>query len=166
MKYDEIINTLYHATSVGRLYEILEDDEIKSNTYHPITHTGGENRTRNWSIRPKDITPNGYMKGVSLTRSKTFARMWTSKADTDYKGNVILVLNGNLLKRDYRIIPVDFWNQTSGRRLEAEEFVLGSIKPLSKYLIQIETIKDVTEKNSLLLDITTLFPSHPKLVIR
>ena len=56
MRYAEITEAiedrLLHATSVDLLYEILEANEIKANTGHPITHTGGEKRSRHWAVRP------------------------------------------------------------------------------------------------------------------
>lgn len=145
MRYCEIIaedieDKLYHATSVENFYEMLDANEISANTGHPITHTGGEKRSKDWAIRPGDITNNGYLKGVSLTRSVTFARTWKSRGWTS-ADRVILVLNGSLIRRDLRLMPISFWG--NGVRREAEEFVNGPIKPLSKYLLKVEATKDV-----------------------
>jgi hypothetical protein len=151
-------NVLYHATTVDGLYEMLEDDEIKPNTGHPITHTGGEKRSAQWAIRPKDVNQNGYLKGVSLTRNIIFARAWKSDG-------VILVLNGDMIKRDFRILPISFFGSRREIADEAEEFIPGSMKPLSRYLIHIETNQRVMTRNPMLGEIGSLFPSAPKLIV-
>jgi hypothetical protein len=137
---------LYHATSVDSLYEILDANAITANTGHPITHTGGEKRSQHWSVRPADVTTNGYLKGVSLTRSLAFAQQWKSRSWTSQHG-VVLVLDGALIKRDFRIMPVSFWGNSM--RHEAEEFVVGAIKPVSRYLIEVEATAEVIEQTNL-----------------
>jgi hypothetical protein len=167
MKWSQIIGesvgmtVLYHAAPIDHLYEMLEDDEIKPNTGHPITHTGGERRSNQWAIRPSDVTANGYLKGVSLTRNIFFARAWKANG-------AILVLNGDLIKRACRMIPISFFG---GRRTithEAEEFIIGPLKPLSKFLIHVEVSQQTLEQNPLMTDIpafSALFPSQPKIVV-
>jgi hypothetical protein len=162
MRYIEIIeavrpNTLYHATTVDRLYEILDENMIKPNTGHPITHTGGERRSTQWAIRPTDITPNGYLKGVSLTRSVVFARSWKSTG-------VILVLDGDLIRQNLRLIPISFFGGRRPIAHEAEEFVIGPIQPLSQYLLYIEASQQTVDANPFLSQLA-LFDPTPRLQI-
>jgi len=151
-------NILYHATSVDNLYEILEDNQIKPKTGHPITHTGGPIRSKHWKFRREDISSNGYLNGVSLTRNIIFARAWKSDG-------VVLVLNGDLIKQNFRIIPVSFFGGKREVANESEEFVIGSIKPLSKYLIRIEVSQKTIEQYPLLSFIPKLFSFNPKIFV-
>ena len=150
MRYAEITEAiedkLLHATSVDSLYEILEANEIRANTGHPITHTGGEKRSQHWAVRPGDVSDNGYLKGVSLTRSASFARNWKSR-NWQKDDGVVLVLDAGKIRRDFRVMPISFWG--NGVRHEAEEFVDGPIKPVSRYLIRIEAKADVAAKHDL-----------------
>jgi hypothetical protein len=166
MRYAEITEAiedrLLHATSVDLLYEILEANEIKANTGHPITHTGGEKRSRHWAVRPGDVGEHGYLKGVSLTRSASFARNWKSRSWPNDDG-VVLVLDGGKIRRDFRMMPISFWG--NGVRHEAEEFVYGPIKPVSRYLIRVEAKKDVAAKHDLAANLTLFkFPVRLTLV--
>ncbi len=151
-------NVLYHATTVDNLYEILEDNEITARTAHPITHTGGARRSRHWAVRPSDITPNGYLEGVSLTRNVIFARAWQSDG-------VLLVLNADAIRRDFRVRPISFWGQRRKIADESEEFVIGSIAPLSRYLFGIEASRSTLVRHPLLNDIPTLFRGIPPITV-
>lgn len=64
--------------------------------------------------------------GVSLTRSFRFAADWK-------RAGVIFALDGNALRARYRVIPLDYYHD----RREHEEFVVGMIQALSRYLTDI-----------------------------
>src|SRR4051812_25129750 len=96
--------TLYHATDVQLAARILHQDQIKAATDHLID---GE------------ISK----KGVSLTRSFRFAVDWK-------RFGVIFTLDGDRLRARSKLIPVDYYRD----RHEHEEFLIGSIKPLSAFL--------------------------------
>ncbi|HWY36146.1 MAG TPA: hypothetical protein VNX68_15990, partial [Nitrosopumilaceae archaeon] len=151
-------NVLYHATPVDNLYEILEANEIKPNTAFPVEHTGGEWHKKYWKIRPTDITNNGYLKGVSLTRNLIFARAWKSDG-------VVLELDADKLKQRLRLFPISFYRSRRTVADESEELVIGDIKPLSNYLLYIEASAKTVAENSLLNDIGTLFATPFKLKI-
>ncbi len=144
--FEGIEDKLFHATGVDNLYEILEANEIRANTGHPVTHTGGERRTKHWAVRPDDVGRNGYLNGVSLTRSITFALQWKSR-NWSKDDSVVIVLDGALIRRDFHMMAISFWG--NNHRVEAEEFVNGPIKPLSRYLIRVEALAKVAEKHDL-----------------
>lgn len=64
--------------------------------------------------------------GVSLTRSFRFAVDWK-------RFGAIFKLDTNRLRMKSKIIPFDYYHD----RREAEEFLIGSIKPLSTVLLNI-----------------------------
>ena len=87
------------------------------------------------------------LKGVSLTRSKHFALKWAGSG-------VVFVLDQAALSHNHKLIPIDFFSLDSDRAQnikngndkyqrrkgsysEAEEFVVGSINDLNKYLISV-----------------------------
>lgn len=99
--------TLYHGTDVLSAARILLQDEIKAVTDH--------------------LTAAGTTKpGVSLTRSFRFAVDWK-------RAGVIFALDGDRLRMRYRLLPIDYYRD----RREHEEFLFGSVTPLSRYLTAI-----------------------------
>lgn len=109
---------LYHSTD--QLIPILERNIIWDNTGHINKHT------------------NLYDHGVSLSRVKDF---------TFYGKDFTLILNQNKLRHKYKFKPIDFFYRGSGKykhhknrnldEYEHEEFLLGTINPLNKYLLGI-----------------------------
>lgn len=110
-----------------------------------------------------------YYRGVSLTRDIRFALNWAENyGDPESISGVVFSLNHNLLYRDFgkRIVPIDYFQTTAitsivpddeqeeiyadeviknrriGQYAEAEEFVIGDIKNLEKYLVGITLITD------------------------
>ncbi|CAM6054470.1 unnamed protein product [Sphagnum tenellum] len=99
--------TLYHSTYIMTAAQILYKDEISAKTDHRI---------------------NGKVSkpGVSLTRSFQFAAEW--KPD-----GAIFAIDGDKLRAQSKLIPIDYYRN----RRENEEFVIGAIKPLSRFLTKI-----------------------------
>lgn len=130
MRYSEIIHEgrdapLYHGTGVGAAIRILIMDEIMAKTDHDGAKFGQ-------SVR--------YLDGVSLTRDRQYAA-----AD-----DISLELDQRRLAQSHRLLPLNYWQDksTSARNMrahhlrgmagpEAEEFCLGPIRPLSRYLLAI-----------------------------
>ncbi len=121
-------NFLYHNTDFIYFLGILEKNEI-------------------FGVTKQTITGKEY-KGVSLTRDKNFR----------YAREFTLILDKDKLKQNYKIIPFDFWNANKPSQfikgkgnperhvqgIELEEFVIGDIKNLNKYLIGVRINYDDT----------------------
>jgi len=112
---------LYHGTSRTSAAYIVAQDEIAPRTFH-----------------------EGVGKGVSLTRMKSVAYGF---------GEIIFVLDQTKLAQRYKIKPMDFWSGPEGKGqehnlsgvgrrrgsyAEAEEYIIGAIKPASAYILAIE----------------------------
>lgn len=136
---------LYHAAYESNSIKIILDNQIMAKT----SHTKPNNIDSHWSLnsrsfREKDSVGNSVF-GVSLTRSFNFAKNWR-------KDGFIFELNTNKLIHKYRIIQIDYYM----KRIEAEEFLIGSITPLDEYLVNIWT----TEKN--ILDLNQVRNEDPE----
>lgn len=102
---------IYHTTKFKHIVSILTSNEL---TKSPI----GSN-----NINPK--YKNKLFHGVSTTRDISF---W-------YIDHIRLVLNQDLIRQDFPILP---YNYSTGKKEEMEESVLATIAPLSKYLLEIQ----------------------------
>lgn len=112
--------TLYHGTDILSAARILYTDVIKARTDHVTTTSVTKARTDH-------LTSTGVTKpGVSLTRSFRFAVDWQ-------RAGAILALDGDRLRTRYRLMQIDYFQD----RREHEEFLFGSIQPLSHYLTAI-----------------------------
>lgn len=116
MRYHEINEAvrpfhLYHATDAQNALSILHDNAIHSNTTQEINGRG--------------------VRGVSLTRSKYFAENYN---------DVVLVIDGGKLRQRHRLVPFVhpyYALDTDMPRAEAEEFLVGGITDLDRYLLAI-----------------------------
>jgi hypothetical protein len=139
-------NVLYHSTHIDSLVNILNTNEIQPKTEQIIN-------TR------LNRDANSKYKGVSFTRNQNH----------NY-GDVKLILDGDLIKRDYgrNIAPHD-WSRagssgetsrpkSSPKRnngfndYEFEEFLIGPLKNLKKYLLGIQLLKPTDLTMSWLID--------------
>lgn len=117
---------LYHATNMSALVSMLKEDKISGHTIHSAR-----------GIRPnlKHKHQRQHDNGVSLTRYFEYAMTW---------GPVVLVLDQRKLAQKHKIVPVDWYYDTSDHsvmyREEAEEFVIGDIKNLKRYLLGIQIL--------------------------
>jgi len=123
---------LYHGTD--NTIKVLDSNTLKGNNSH--------------SYKTLMIDKPGYATGVSLTRNLKVASQFQKWADhTNY---AILELDQRKLAQSHKIIPVNFWNGVNKKEpsrakslpkqevgSEYEEFVLGDIKNLDKYIKRI-----------------------------
>jgi len=104
--------SLYHATTLNRAFSILQNDTLEGRT--------------------KQKTEHGILVGTSLSREKSFAVNWNG---------VVFELNWDLLKQNHKIIPVDFLDKSKHfnikRRYASEEFIMGDIKNIKRYIVNI-----------------------------
>jgi hypothetical protein len=116
-------NILYHSTFIDKVLKIITDNKIEPRTTQKIlTKFNGESREFN---------------GVSLTRN----------INLNFS-DIQLILDGDAIKRDFgkRLVPHDYFAQfgtktksdsTRSDWNESEEFFIGTLEPISKYLLGI-----------------------------
>lgn len=116
-------NVLYHSTFIDRVLTIISNDKIEPKTTQKIV-TKFNNESKDYN-------------GVSLTRN----------VNLNF-GDIQLILDGDLIKRDFgkRLVPHDYFAQFGGKTKadnsrsdynESEEFLIGVLAPISKYLLGI-----------------------------
>jgi hypothetical protein len=128
------VGTLYHFSSLDNVLSMLRDNSIKGVNYKRFTKESG-----------KEVTKTVF--GVSLTRDKN--------ARLDLKDNKLeakLVLDGNKISNNYKISQYDEFSIYSNdnyhsRRMEAEEFVYGTIKDLKSFITEITIDVDLVVKH-------------------
>jgi hypothetical protein len=122
--FETRIASLYHGCGIGGAVQILKANTIEDRTFQ---------FPRPGSPFTEDVT------GVSLSRSMQIAKTF---------GSVILQLDWPKLSQRFKIEPIDYWGHSNEvsrgivprRRenyAEAEEFVLGPITNLGRYLLAI-----------------------------
>lgn len=135
MRYYEIITEgrdapLYHGTGSSNAISIIEQDAIRAKTDHDTA------KLTNYGSK------GDYQSGVSLTRNKKMAEGF---------GEVVFEIDQRRLAQTNKLIPIDYWakpdkpsNRGRGHSgsivsgtYEYEEFCVGEIKPLRRYLIAI-----------------------------
>jgi hypothetical protein len=133
MRWKEIMEgrdaPLYHGTSGFSAARIVAADTILPNSnQHQHAHNG--------FLRHDELEGEAtIMRGVSLTRSLKLAFEF---------GEIVLVLDQRRLSQTHRIEPLDYWGHSpsiealggrrQGKQAEAEEFVIGPVRPLSRFL--------------------------------
>jgi len=120
-------NFVYHGTNATSASWIIDANAIEGRTAHD----------------PKRllVRDNGYVAGVSTTRNIKFAWQWGQE--------VVFVLDFNRIKQTNKVIPIDYMSDSKGgerRREESEEFVVGSLKPLTRYVKAIYISRAVYEE--------------------
>lgn len=144
MRYLDIINEgrdapLYHGTGIGAAILILQSNKIIARTEQDSRFLAG------YGLKSVKL-PQGFddspVQGVSLSRSKAFAETF---------GEIVFELDQRKLAQTNKIVPYDFWSAAAPkndpsqrsqrgygiRKYEYEEFCVGPIDPLSRYLIAI-----------------------------
>jgi hypothetical protein len=119
---------LYHATNLDATIGILGSNTIQGRANLPSD--------KFLSLRNRDnnrfVDTDQHVHGVSLTRDIQFAQYWD-----DY----IFVLDRDKLSQRYKIQPFYYFQGSQqyrqGENAEAEEFLFGDIKNLSRYLVRI-----------------------------
>lgn len=140
-RVDEAVRpgVLYHGSDPDNVVQIIMADRINGSTPHyatPIKVIKGYNRAVPLGFRKHEIEQFDNVYGVSLTRDPNFARRWKSGL------GIVLVLDEQKLRHNFRMVPVNYY----GDRSESEEFVVGAIKPLSRYLLSIEVSAQVMQE--------------------
>ena len=126
-------NILYHSSGFGQGIGILTDNRIYAATRQTIS-TKLNPSNPNYNENSKNYS------GVSLTRDNSLNF-----------NDMQFILNGDLIKRDFgnRLVPHDFYksygdktkaNTNRTDAYESEEFLIGALEPLSKYLLAIRFI--------------------------
>lgn len=121
---------LYHATSYENANIIIDEDEIKAYTAHEKCRIGF---TKNHI--------SGIIKGVSLTRNFKFI-IFSFRT-------VVFEIDQRRLSHTSKIIPFSYYDSLKARDKtqssrgncgfdnEFEEFCIGPIRPLTRYLTRI-----------------------------
>jgi hypothetical protein len=183
MRYFEIIGEtrldegrdapLYHGSGLVGAASIIKGNEIWGATQHEITALNNMGRGD-----PMEDHPT--MFGVSLSRNIRIARGF---------GDVVFELDQRKLAQTYKIIPHDYWSagnphskklskraqsteKENGDRYEYEEFVLGSIMPLKRYLTAIHittkvfnTFEESKKRRPEMSTCVSLVLNHPLLKV-
>jgi hypothetical protein len=130
---------VYHGTDPDNAEGILEFNRITGHTEHnakPLKVIKGYNRIVPVGFRQHEIAQFDRVSGVSLTRDPNFARRWKSGQ------GVVFALDANKLRQNFRMIPYDYY----GNRAEAEEFLVGHLTNVSRYLLAIEVSQKVYDE--------------------
>jgi hypothetical protein len=121
--FESMEHFLYHGTDINNVKEILSSNTISAITEH----------SRNGKI----------INGVSLTRDKRYAWDWSGLPFN--RCGVVFVLDWKKLKHNKKITQIDYFQNSQYRKrnpidktAEAEEFVVGPITPLDRYLVSVE----------------------------
>lgn len=137
---------LYHGTDPDNAEEILTTDRLTGSTPHnanPLRVVNGINKLVPIGFRKHEIERFDNAYGVSFTRDSNFARRWKSGL------GIVFCLSEQKLRHNYRVLPINYY----GDRTESEEFVVGSIQPVSRYLVSIEisasVMKELIEDNEI-----------------
>jgi hypothetical protein len=133
MRWQEILNErgeayLYHITHADVASKIIYDDQIKALTDHRVELLGMKGSRK--------ATEYGTIAGVSLTRNPLFQKVWCSGE------GVMFCLDANRLRQSIELRPIDYYSggKHTGYgsvRSEAEEFAIGPIKPLHRFLAEV-----------------------------
>lgn len=144
---------LYHGTSLDNAWEILKRDILQARSHHTHKLLGFVRGKTKIAYSNDFSDSEKVVSGVSLTRSFQKAKSF---------GPFIFELDQIKLTHNYKILPVQYFNTVSsmagartsraqalygkpGSSSEAEEFVLGSIKNIDKYIIALHVPKGMLE---------------------
>ena len=138
------VGTLYHSTTIRKLFEIINENKLKtiSKNFNNLT----DYRTQDDDIiflaflGPVLKDPKKYPPYVSFTRNKKYQRR---------PDDVTIVIDGNKLSERYKIRP---YSHFGGREEfdEMEERVYNDVNNLDRYIINIILPFENEELESLL----------------
>lgn len=106
---------LFHGTTYENAVKIIQQDTIKARTGHRINKTD-KNKTM----------------GVSLSRD------WRVPGAF---GNVIFEVDQRLLRQSHKIVPMNYSESIPRGWAEAEEFLIGPLTDLNRYLLTIYIVR-------------------------
>jgi len=150
---------LYHTTEIETATSIIKDDLIK-----PFT-------TQSFATKRNEKISYKFVKGVSLTRSLNFAKA--------FRGEYVIIFefDQSKLVHNHQIVPFNFFaagaeahGSDSPARFskkednilnEHEEFLVGPIKNVNKYITKIIVTPSVFSQLSTFKNIL----NHPKLYV-
>lgn len=129
--------SLFHGASTINIRAILDKNVLEART---VQNSSSEFNQRD-RIKHKSNLGTG-VKGVSLSRSMLVAKRF---------GNCILELDQQKLSQNYKVKPYNYWFSDAAKKAsafqdrtrapddynrhnEAEEFVVGDIKNINKYV--------------------------------
>ena len=120
----EATSDLYHSTSISVVNNILSDNEIK------LTYAGG--------TRAENELQKGRPFYFSMSRQKVGTFVRGTKSTDTLRGDfyVILHLDGMKLGNNYKIIPVDYWQQGHEWSEQEDRLIAykNKISPANKYI--------------------------------
>lgn len=129
---------LYHGTTTYNADSILENKSIVARTNHDSIDV---------KRRPQRV--------VSFSRTFKFAAEWARQNTLGWDQVAVLEFDIRKLKMDrYNLIPYDFWaptpdnHNTKYRRSEAEEYIIGDVVDVKKYIKAIfifTSLRDIQE---------------------
>lgn len=112
--------------------------------YRSVSFTNASwNMKKNIMYQTMQLKNTFVKNGISLTRNKNLRY----KDQSDDPNEVQFTFDTNKLKNNYKLVPFDYWKGKYGKfnrqryfttRDEDEEIVIGNIKNLKKYIIEIE----------------------------
>lgn len=121
---------VYHGTPLPTAINIIHADKLSANT----TQEMKQGNTINKKI----------YNGVSTSRDLNVARAFSSNYQSGWDkpmGWIIFELDYEKIKQTNKVTPYDYWyneeNRAERKYNEIEEFVIGSITPLQKYIVNI-----------------------------
>jgi len=116
-------NYVYHGSSAKNAISMLKNNVILDRTIHDID--------------------GKKVSGVSTSRNKNFSHKW---------GEVIFALDMDKIKNTKKVVPVDFVDKNPHyklkRRDNSEEFIIGPLTDLSKYLSFVMLRNDIQRNPS------------------
>lgn len=111
---------LYHGTMIQYALGIVAEDRFEDRTIHEITP---------YLKVPSKYTFHDLVRGVSFTRDKRFARRWVGE-----RGFIFVMDRDKMKQHGVRFMQIDYTED----RKEAEEFVIGPLEKMSRFLVSIE----------------------------
>ena len=148
MRISELLNEgirpalLYHGTNGDAAEKILYSNVIRNNTDHSVYLPGDRTYP---GVKNKELNKYQRLQGVSLSRNPRFVRRWTSGA------GVVLAFDYASIRRNCRIVPFNYYDSKEPVHDESEEFLIGKLEPVDKYLVGIymsaATYEDLKEQN-------------------
>lgn len=142
---------LFHGTDIYAAKSILEDNEISASTLQPEKDILGKNNKKKATRTSAKFTDTDEdsVHGVSLTRRIKYAH---KRAEELSSFITIFELDQRKLVQRHKIVPFNyhsiFYDKPQNSRYEAEEFVVGPIKNIDKYIKRVYISSNTYKFNS------------------
>lgn len=144
---------LFHATDVSGASNIVRTDVIEARTFQRTDYSG----PGAWSNKNEPAAYREY-SGVSLSRSRKYATRYAFH-EKNFNTVIIFELDQRKLAQTHKIIPYNYYgaglnqyNQGKARiqnpwehhMNEQEEYVIGAIKNLNRYILKLHVMSELT----------------------